>query len=173
MAPISSSFLEHRHEQAASAHRRAPRWRRPRVAFKVGGLHAISSMWTTVSSRQRWASRPFGPGRNGSRRRIFGIAGRHVVQCDAAKRISFAEATECRTWPRRCASHSPTSPGTPARVRRRAGMTLSTSRGRGLLLQRFGRARRCAAASLEQPHVLDGDHRLVGEDSEPARSACR
>ena len=35
--------------------------------------------------------------------------------------------------------------------------------GRGLLLQRLRRARASRLHLLEQPHVLDGDHRLVGE----------
>ena len=42
-------------------------------------------------------------------------------------------------------------------------MTLSTSRGRGLLLQRFGKLARARLHLVEQPHVLDRDHRLVGE----------
>ena len=32
-----------------------------------------------------------------------------------------------------------------------------------LLLQRFGKLSRALLLRLEQPHVLDGDHRLVGE----------
>ena len=35
--------------------------------------------------------------------------------------------------------------------------------GRGLLLQRFGELARALLLRLEQPHVLDGDHRLIGE----------
>ena len=36
-------------------------------------------------------------------------------------------------------------------------------RGRGLLLQRLGKIARARLHLVEQPHVLDRDHRLVGE----------
>src|SRR5262249_27502099 len=36
-------------------------------------------------------------------------------------------------------------------------------RGRGLLLQRLGKLARARLHLIEQPHVLDRDHRLVGE----------
>ena len=36
-------------------------------------------------------------------------------------------------------------------------------RGRGLLLQRLGQLARARLHLVEQPHVLDSDHRLVGE----------
>ena len=42
-------------------------------------------------------------------------------------------------------------------------MTLSTSAGSGLLLQRFGELAGALTQLVEQPRVLDGDHRLVGE----------
>ena len=42
-------------------------------------------------------------------------------------------------------------------------MTFSTSRGRGLLLQRFGEIVGALAQLAEQPRVLDGDHGLGGE----------
>ena len=42
-------------------------------------------------------------------------------------------------------------------------MTFSTSDGRSLLLQRFGHFRSARLHLLEQPHVLDRDHSLVGE----------
>ena len=35
--------------------------------------------------------------------------------------------------------------------------------GRGLLLQRLGQLARARLHLVEQPHVLDRDHRLVGE----------
>jgi len=35
--------------------------------------------------------------------------------------------------------------------------------GRGLLLQRFGKLTRALLLGFKQPHVLDGDHRLIGE----------
>ena len=35
--------------------------------------------------------------------------------------------------------------------------------GRGLLLQRLGQFARARLHLVEQPHVLDRDHRLVGE----------
>src|SRR5262249_54780983 len=38
-------------------------------------------------------------------------------------------------------------------------------RGRGLLLQRLGKLACARLYFLEQTHVLDGDHRLVGEGS--------
>ena len=52
-------------------------------------------------------------------------------------------------------------------------MTFSTSAGRRLLLQRLGQLARARLHLLEQAHVLDGDHRLVGEGLRQARSACR
>ena len=42
-------------------------------------------------------------------------------------------------------------------------MTFSTSRGRGLLLQRFGEIVGALAQFVEQPRVLDGDDGLRGE----------
>ena len=42
-------------------------------------------------------------------------------------------------------------------------MTFSTSRGRGLLLQRLGQIVGALAQFVEQPRVLDGDDRLGGE----------
>ena len=42
-------------------------------------------------------------------------------------------------------------------------MTLSTSRGRGLVLERSLQLRGPRLHLVEQPHVLDGDHGLVGE----------
>ena len=42
-------------------------------------------------------------------------------------------------------------------------MTLSTSAGRGLLLQRFGEIVGALAQLVEQPRVLDGDDGLRGE----------
>ena len=73
-------------------------------------------------------------------------------------------STRCRTWPRRCASRSPASRRTPAAARPASWlMTFSTSRGRGLLLQRFGEIVGALAQFVEQPRVLDGDHGLGGE----------
>ena len=75
------------------------------------------------------------------------------------------EDTGCRTWPRRCEPRSPAWPGTPAATRRaRLEMTTrSTSDGRRLLLQRLAKLARARLHLVEQAHVLDGDHRLVGE----------
>ena len=42
-------------------------------------------------------------------------------------------------------------------------MTLQHLRGRGLLLQRLGELARARLHLVEQAHVLDRDHRLVGE----------
>ena len=42
-------------------------------------------------------------------------------------------------------------------------MTLQHLRGRGLLLQCLGELARALLHLVEQPHVLDRDHRLVGE----------
>ena len=42
-------------------------------------------------------------------------------------------------------------------------MTLQHLRGRGLLLQRLAQIARARLHLVEQPHVLDRDHRLVGE----------
>ena len=48
-------------------------------------------------------------------------------------------------------------------VRRRAEITRRISRGRRLLLERLGQLAVPRLELREQPHVLDGDHRLVGE----------
>ena len=45
-------------------------------------------------------------------------------------------------------------------------MMPSTSARRRLMLQRLAQLRVALAELLEQPHVLDGDHRLVGEGFE-------
>ena len=45
----------------------------------------------------------------------------------------------------------------------RAADDLQHLRRCSLLLQRFGKLPRALLLRLEQPHVLDGDHRLVGE----------
>ena len=45
----------------------------------------------------------------------------------------------------------------------RAGDDLEHLGGRGLLLQRLGQISRARLHLVEQPHVLDRDHRLVGE----------
>ena len=45
----------------------------------------------------------------------------------------------------------------------RSGDDLQHLRRRGLLLQRLGKLARARLHLVEQPHVLDGDHRLVGE----------
>ena len=42
-------------------------------------------------------------------------------------------------------------------------MTFEHVGGRGLLLQRFGEVARARLHLVEQPHVLDRDHGLVGE----------
>ena len=42
-------------------------------------------------------------------------------------------------------------------------MTLKHLGGRRLLLQRLGEFARARLHLVEQPHVLDRDHRLVGE----------
>ena len=42
-------------------------------------------------------------------------------------------------------------------------MTCKHFRGRGLLFQRLGQIVGALAQFLEQPRVLDGDHRLLGE----------
>ena len=48
-------------------------------------------------------------------------------------------------------------------VARRAGDDLQHLAGRGLLLQRLGQIIGALAQLVEQPRVLDGDHRLGGE----------
>ncbi len=42
-------------------------------------------------------------------------------------------------------------------------LSIAERRGRRLLLQRFGQFARARLHRVEQPHVLDGDHRLVGK----------
>ena len=48
----------------------------------------------------------------------------------------------------------------------RAANDLQHLRGRGLLLQRLGELSRARLHLVKQPHVLDRDHRLVGEGGE-------
>ena len=50
----------------------------------------------------------------------------------------------------------PSSPG-------EALITLQHFRGRGLLLQRFGKFARALLFGFEQPHILDCNQRLIGE----------
>ena len=45
-------------------------------------------------------------------------------------------------------------------------MMPSTSARRRLMFQRFAQFRIALAEFLEQPHILDGDHRLIGEGFE-------
>ena len=52
---------------------------------------------------------------------------------------------------------------TGSQLARRAADDLQHLRGRGLLLQRLGQFARARLHLIEQPHVLDRDHRLVGE----------
>ncbi|HTO90073.1 MAG TPA: hypothetical protein VMJ70_02980, partial [Candidatus Sulfotelmatobacter sp.] len=51
-------------------------------------------------------------------------------------------------------------------VGRRAADDAQDLRGRGLLLERLGEFAVARLELVEQPHVLDRDHRLVGEDLE-------
>ena len=46
-------------------------------------------------------------------------------------------------------------------------------RGRRLLLQQLGEIVSALAQLVEQPRVLDRDHRLVGEVLSPGRFVCR
>ena len=52
-------------------------------------------------------------------------------------------------------------------------MTLRTSAVAVCCCSDFAQLVACAPHLLEQPHVLDRDHGLVGEGARPARSACR
>jgi hypothetical protein len=52
------------------------------------------------------------------------------------------------------------------KIERRAADDLEHVGGRGLLLQRFTQVLRARLNLLEQPHILDGDHGLVGEGLE-------
>ena len=54
-----------------------------------------------------------------------------------------------------------------------AAITRRIVAGRRLLLQRFGHLAVARLHLVEQADVLDGDHRLVGECLDAARSACR
>ncbi len=71
--------------------------------------------------------------------------------------------TGCRIWPRRCASHCQHRLKYRLQLAGRAGDHAQHLRGRGLLLQRFGELAGARLHLVEQPHVLDRDHRLVGE----------
>ena len=93
----------------------------------------------------------------------LGIGGRRVVQRDGAKRISFAK-------PKRAEFGLTNASGIRKhrlehwlQLTRRATDDTQHLRGRGLLLQRLGEIARARLHLVEQPHVLDRDHRLVGE----------
>ena len=58
-------------------------------------------------------------------------------------------------------------------VGRRTGNDAQHVGGCRLLLQRFSEFVCALLLRLEQPRVLDGDHRLIGESCQQARSACR
>ena len=86
-----------------------------------------------------------------------------AVQRRAAKAVSFAQphdAVAGLAEPRRIRQH-----GLEHRLQLagRAGDDAEHLRGRGLLLQRLGQLARARLHLVEQPHVLDRDHRLVGE----------
>ena len=57
-------------------------------------------------------------------------------------------------------------------IERRAADDLEHVGGGGLLLQRFGQIVGALLHLVEQPHVLDRDHRLVGEGAQPAAICC-
>ena len=76
---------------------------------------------------------------------------------------SPSNSTDCRNWPRRCASHSPASPEHRLQLAGRTADDLEHLGGRGLLLQRLGEIVGALAQLVEQPRVLDGDHGLRGE----------
>src|SRR5262249_38651810 len=68
-------------------------------------------------------------------------------------------ARDCRIWPHKFAPHFPALPGTPVAVPRSNCLW----RGCRLLLQRFRKLAGALALGLEQAHVLNCDHSLVGE----------
>ena len=104
---------------------------------------------------------------------LHGIRPASVARASPACERRRHQQTDRRTWLRKCASHSPASPRTPAQIAGRTGDDLEHLGGRGLLLQRFGEIVGALAQFAEQPRVLDGDHGLGGEVRAPARSACR
>ena len=58
-------------------------------------------------------------------------------------------------------------------VERRAQLMAHIGEELRLVLARLFKLPALVLDFVEQPHVLDGDHRLVGEGLQPARSACR
>ena len=114
------------------------------------------------ATKSRFAHRPVGPR----------IARSHIQRTQAVrhcsatcvKALAVVQSNRLPNWPRRCGPHFPAWRGTPARARRaNCEMTLSTSRGRGLLLQRLAQIIGALAQLVEQPRVLDGDDGLGGE----------
>ena len=105
--------------------------------------------------------RDSGLGRSGERLRPRQAGG---VLC-AATRCKARPPTDryFRTWRRRCGRHSPAWLQNRLKIAGRAADNLEHLRCGGLLLQRFGEFPRALLLRLEQPRVLDGDHRLVGE----------
>ena len=93
----------------------------------------------------------------------FGELFRRIVERDVPKEVSVNTGSWCRNLRRRCASHSPASSGIPA----------SSSPGDELMISRTSDVAVCCSSDfasswsclhlVEQPHIVDGDHRLVGE----------
>ena len=89
---------------------------------------------------------------------------RSIVRRDGMKCHAVVTGSSCRNWRRRVrvafssivSKTGSSSPGELADDLEHLG-------GRGLLLQRFRKVAGPGLHFLEQPHVADGDHRLVGE----------
>ena len=94
----------------------------------------------------------------------LGVGGRYVVQSSGAEAVSpshrYSVPNLASQMPRRVRQH-----GLEHRLQlaRRARDHAQHLGGRGLLLQRLGQLARARLHLVEQPHVLDRDHRLVGE----------
>src|SRR5262249_1779628 len=93
---------------------------------------------------------------------------RRVVLGNKAKRIVFIEIHRSEfglTNPHRVPQHALEY---RLQLARRAADDLQNLRSRSLLLKRFGKLARARLHLIEQAHVFDRDHRLVGEGGDKA-----
>ena len=89
--------------------------------------------------------------------RALAIMGNHPVKFA----VDLTDVTHRRAA--KFAPHSPAGVEHRLEIGRRGSNDSKNFAGRGLLLQRLGKIAVALLQFFEQPHVLDGDHRLVGE----------
>ena len=155
--------LEHRH---ATNVRIAARRRRHATYDSGSGSARTSATVDRLSClTTRSMAAPASPGETGSRlHAISANAGGVPLQRATAQNLAVAERHRvpnlASQMPRRILQHRLEH---RLQFARRAADDLQHLRGRRLLLQRLGQIARARLHLVEQPHVLDRDHRLVGE----------